>query len=428
MDVFRSRRLALSLVFLIGASIGHAQSGQGSPATDQGSPATGAGSPANQAPDKAALKEMIDGLYTQWDTNQDGKLDVNELTAAIGNPQFRGLQAAVAVLLYNSIAQAETDKLHGEYKDYQTNKADNAAMHAQQKADEKNGEFITRDDALALAAKAPVDKKLFNRAKHVQSINHALFAASDPNLESFHQGGMGDCYLLAVIGAYVRRDPQAVRRIIQQNPDGTYYVHFAIGEDVTVRPLTDGELLMGAREGSTYGVWLSVLEKAWGHIAAEQIERKTGAEVDADADIPSHLMGRGGSPGLVITFMTGHKTAQMPLSLWVKQDPEGGLDKADAMLAKVFKEHRLMAVSTRASVQLPKGIPHGHCLSVFGYDSASRTVTVFNPWGNSLKPADPPGRVNGYPTSHGVFQVPLADFIKIFAGFRYETDQKGTAG
>ncbi|MGA3170714.1 MAG: C2 family cysteine protease [Chthoniobacteraceae bacterium] len=414
---FRSRPLVLSLIFLIGASIGHAQSDQGSPA----------GSPADQAPDSAALKDLIDRLYTQWDTNHDGKLDVNELTAAIGDPQVRGLQAAVAVLLYNSIAQAETDKLHEQFKDYKTNKAENAAMHAQQKADEEKVQFIARDDALALAAKAPVDKKLFRRAKHVQSINHALFAPGDPNLQSFHQGGMGDCYLLAVIGAYVRRDPQAVRRMIQQNPDGTYYVHFTVGEDVTVRPLTDAELLMGAREGSDHGVWLSVLEKAYGHIAAEQKERKTGQEVDADADIPSHLMGRGGSPGIVITIMTGHKTAGMPLSLWVKKDPAHGLDKADALLAKVCDEHRLMAVSTRAGVQLPKGIPHGHCLSVFGYDSASRTVTVFNPWGNSVKPVDPPGLVNGYPTTHGVFQVPLADFIKIFAGFCYETNRPATA-
>ena len=411
---FRSRSLALSLIFLIGTSIAHAQSDQGSPA--------------DQAPDSAALKGLIDRLYTQWDTNQDGKLDVNELAAAIGGPQVRGLQAAVAVLLYNSIAKAETDKLHEQFKDYKTDKAENAAMKAQQKADEKKVEFITRDDALALADQAPVDKKLFGRAKHVASINHALFAPGDPNLESFHQGGMGDCYLLAVIGADVRRDPQAVLRMIQQNPDGTYYVHFAIGEDVTVRPLTDAELLMGAKEGSNHGVWLSVLEKAWGHIAAEQKERKTGEEVDADADIPSHLMGRGGSPGIVITFLTGHKTAQMPLSLWMKKDRAQGLDKADAMLSKVFNEHRLMAVSTRASVQLPKGIPHGHCLSVFGYDSESRTVTVFNPWGNTVKPVDPPGLVNGYPTSHGVFQVPLADFIKIFAGFCYETNQPGTAG
>jgi len=301
---FRSRSLALSLIFLIGTSIAHAQSDQGSPA--------------DQAPDSAALKGLIDRLYTQWDTNQDGKLDVNELAAAIGGPQVRGLQAAVAVLLYNSIAKAETDKLHEEFKDYKTNKAEKAAMHTQQMADEKKVEFITRDDALALADNAPVDKKLLSRAKHVQSINRALFAPGDPNLESFHQGGMGDCYLLAVVGAFVRRDPQAVRQMIQQNPDGTYYVHFAIAEDVTVRPLTDAELLMGAKEGSNHGVWLSVLEKAYGHIAAEQKEKKTGEEVDADADIPSHLIGHGGSPGFVIRIMTGHKTAGMPLSLWIR--------------------------------------------------------------------------------------------------------------
>ena len=65
---------------------------------------------------------------------------------------------------------------------------------------------------------------------------------------------------------------------------------------------------------------------------------------------------------------------------------------------------------------------------VLSYDPALRQVTVFHPWGNHMKPAGPAGLVNGYPTQHGVFEVPLAEFVQIFAGFTYETDQPAAAG
>jgi hypothetical protein len=31
--------------------------------------------------------------------------------------------------------------------------------------------------------------------------------------------------------------------------------------------------------------------------------------------------------------------------------------------------------------------------------------------------------VNGYPTQHGLFEVPLDEFVQVFAGFTYETDK-----
>jgi hypothetical protein len=72
---------------------------------------------------------------------------------------------------------------------------------------------------------------------------------------------------------------------------------------------------------------------------------------------------------------------------------------------------------------LPKGIAHGHVFGVLGYNPVSRMVTMFNPWGNHIKPAGPSGRINGYPTQHGIFAVPLGDFVQIFNGFTYETDR-----
>jgi hypothetical protein len=411
----KPRTLLFALIFGMSAYLARGQS--------EPSP-----SPSDTPPSAAELKATFDSLFTKWDVNQDGRLDGKELTAVIEDPDVHGIDAAIAVMLYRRIQKNETLKLQAEFSDYQSNPADKAKMRAQQAADEKAGESIGRDEALSLADQAPAEKKLFKNAKNIAAINHALFAPGDPNLDTFQQGGMGDCYLLAVVGAFVHRNPHALEKMILQDADGTYQVRFGTGEVATVAPLTDAELLMGAKEGSNHGVWLGVLEKAYRQVAAEQKEAKTGELFDFESDVPGDIMGRGGSPAVTIRVMTGHKTVNAPLFGWVKQDPEGGLDKADALLTKVMHEHRLMAMGTRSGVTLPKGIVHGHCLSVFGYDSDTRMVTVFNPWGNVVKPKGTPGLVNGYPTVHGVFQVPLSDFIKIFAGFCYETNTPAPVG
>jgi hypothetical protein len=48
-------------------------------------------------------------------------------------------------------------------------------------------------------------------------------------------------------------------------------------------------------------------------------------------------------------------------------------------------------------------------------------VRMFNPWGNKHQPAGPPGLEHGYATEHGFFEVPIGEFLQIFAGVEYET-------
>jgi hypothetical protein len=59
---------------------------------------------------------------------------------------------------------------------------------------------------------------------------------------------------------------------------------------------------------------------------------------------------------------------------------------------------------------------------VLGYDPARRMVRVFNPWGNHRTPNGPPGVENGYVTRNGIFEVPLKEFVQVFNGITYETD------
>ena len=189
--------------------------------------------------------------------------------------------------------------------------------------------------------------------------------------------------------------------------------------------MTDAELIMGASEGRDHGVWLSVLEKAYAQIAQEAKERKTGEEFEADDAVTTDFIGHGGYYGPVIVLLTGHKISGAAFPRWVKEAPQPGLQRAHELLTKLSSEHKLMAVCVNGdkSRPRPKGIAGGHIYGVLGYNPADRMVTVFNPWGNRVKPAGPPGLVNGYPTEHGIFEVPLGEFIQVFAGFTYETDK-----
>jgi len=351
----------------------------------------------NQAQKDAGFRQLFTSVFSEWDRNHDGTLDLKELNAVIENPQIHGNDSAIAVYFHRRLQTDDEEKTNG----------------------------LALADVLSLADDPAIQKNISGKAWHIEAINHSLFAPGDPNLLTFHQGGIGDCYLLAVIGTFVYQHPQTMRTMIQPQADGTFQVHFGNGKIVKVEPLTDAELIMGASEGRNHGVWLSVLEKAYAQIDLEAKERKTGEEIGADDAVTTDFIGHGGYYSPVVVLLTGHRAAGAPLGRWVKQDPQSGLEKAHELLAKLSSEHKLMAVCITGdkSRPLPKGIVHGHIYGVLGYNPASRNVTVFNPWGNHVKSAGPPGLVNGYPTQHGIFEVPLREFVQVFAGFTYETDK-----
>jgi hypothetical protein len=356
----------------------------------------------NQEQKDAGFRALFGRVFSEWDRNHDGKLDLKEINAAIENPQVHGDESAVAVVFRRHLQTDDEEKTNG----------------------------LTLAEAWSLADDPGIQKSISGKAGHIETINHSLFAPGDPNLATFHQGGIGDCYLLAVIGAFVYQHPQTVRTMIQPQADGTFQVHFGNGKMVTVEPVTDAELIMGASEGRSHGIWLSVLEKAYARIDLEAKERKNGEDIEADDTVTTDFIGHGGYYSPAMVLLTGHKAAGAPLGRWVKQDPQGGLGKAQVLLAKLSGEHKLMAVATGGDKTrpLPKGIGRGHIYGVLGYDAVRDMVIVFNPWGNQVKPAGPPGLVNGYPTQHGIFEVPLGEFIQIFNGFTYETEKPASAG
>ena len=83
-----------------------------------------------------------------------------------------------------------------------------------------------------------------------------------------------------------------------------------------------------------------------------------------------------------------------------------------------------MTAGTPRSKTLPPEIGDEHEYAVLGFDAKNDMVVLWNPLGNDFKPKQsPPGLKNGYETRGGRFEVPVADFLKIFDGVTWETGE-----
>lgn len=139
-------------------------------------------------------------------------------------------------------------------------------------------------------------------------------------------------------------------------------------------------------------------------------------------DIPLDVISRGGDPQASIALLTGHKSEFFEVLKHAK-DPVHTAKLRAALIAGTKARH-LMCCGTPGKGKTPPGIPDGHCYAVLGFDATTNTVHLWNPWGNEFQPKkEPPGLEDGYPVKDGRFDVPLADFVKIFGYFECETHQ-----
>jgi hypothetical protein len=145
-------------------------------------------------------------------------------------------------------------------------------------------------------------------------------------------------------------------------------------------------------------------------------------------DIPLDAIARGGDPQGTIALLTGHKSEFFEVLKHAKE-PAATRKLRDAMIAGT-KGRLLMSCGTPGDkATLPPGVAGGHCYAVLSFDGATETVHLWNPWGNKYQPKkEPDGLENGYSTKDGHFDVPLADFVRIFGYFECETHEPVNSG
>ena len=75
---------------------------------------------------------------------------------------------------------------------------------------------------------------------------------------------------------------------------------------------------------------------------------------------------------------------------------------------------QLMAQAVVGLTNPPGPLPMNHAYAVLGYNSEDRQLTIWNPWGDDFTPKGPSGIEHGWPRAHGVFTIPLRDFLRVF--------------
>ena len=340
---------------------------------------------ANRDPVSLQLQAICQADFERWDRNHDGKLDSKEINALIEDSNVRRNQAAAVVSMCYKLP----------------------------KADGTNVPSLTRAEVMALTADYGTWQTYMRLCKQLAAINRTLFLAADPSIQTLHQGPVGDCYFIGVLGAVVYRDPEAIRKMIKPFPDGSYEVQFPNRKPIHISAPTDSELVMCAPEGNDHGIWTAVIEKAFAQVRREIKEGKTGVEIEDDDASTRDLLGGGGLMGTSVKTFTGHDSKALRVGAIAKKNPTNAANQVDAVLSELGQfPHRIMAVGM-VKKPLPAGLVGGHCYGVLQYDASRRVVRLFNPWGNEFTPKGPPGMANGYPTRFGTFEMPLEDFVQV---------------
>jgi hypothetical protein len=336
--------------------------------------------------------------FQQWDLDGDGTLSLEETTRLVPQPSFRDASAAAL-----------------------------AAVHFAQRSVSPRATAFTRGLLLEVPSGAgerspPFEFYYATGLAQIRKTERRLFATEAPSLRTIRQGRLGDCYFLATLGAMLNRNPKDVARFIRPRSDGTFAVRFADGKQITIRPLTDAEIALGS-SADQQGLWLNVLEKAYGAIVEIAELRRGIVENALDA------IGDGGDPSTAMGRLTGHDAGLLRFR------PEGPDAVPDDLRVEGFlpvlrsrlltqQRSGLIACCATAKVNVPLGMAREHLYAILDFDAARDVVLLWNPWGNHFEPKGTPGTTSGYRVRQGQFSVPLADFIRIFERLVYETDRE----
>ncbi len=333
-----------------------------------------------------SLTKVVERRFAQWDRDHNEVLDLVEVDHAIADHSVHGRQAALVVSLRYRMAN----------KDHPSK--------------------LTHQQLIKLVEEHDFIKTVEHTIQHLETIDRELFLPTDPDLATFNQGRLNDCYLLSAIAAQAHRSPKSIREMIHPEVTGGFQVVYGDGQKIAVSPLTDSELLLGAKLDNRHGSWLAVLEKSYGIIRKRDRIKKGDHEAVAASTEPIETLNYGNS-GAIISLLTGHHVET--LKLGGSSHP----DKVHDLLAEMTQKKRLLCVGKNKD-KGPPGIVNGHAYAILGYDTQGRHVHVFNPWGNNFTPKGPAGKDHGYVTKNGVFVVPLDQFHSVFSSVEYETDRR----
>ncbi len=316
----------------------------------------------------APFGAVVERNWQRWSRGSDTVVKL-DLIAQYPNPEYRGEDAAALVALETWLRKAGTI-----------------------------------DRASALALQDPRILRIYHgNVLKLRDAKRVLYANGKPTFELLQQGPPGDCYFFAGTGWMALYRWEIIMKTIRELTGGRYEVVFPNGDRAIVDAPTDAELANNDSVSTLRdGLWMPVLEKATGTIQARNI-KKSAALPDPTVAIDI--------PGVPIASIVERWTGKNVLKFTLGR--RAHREKVREALIRMHKHNSLAEVLLLHKP--PAKLPYDHVYAVLGFDSATDTVKIWNPWGTDFTPNGPSGPENGYERKNGVFSLALDEFIDFYS-------------
>lgn len=319
-----------------------------------------------------ALPQVISRNWNQWSKGQL-TIDYHGLIADLSNPAIKGEDAAALAALAR----------------YMRKHNPTGAM--------------SRADVDSMTEINTITQKQYEAfIQSLATMNRLLYAKGKPNFDVLQQGQIGDCFFFSGIGWLAYYRPQVIVDAIIPLDNGQYRVHFPNGMKVTVDTPTDAELLFfNSASTLTDGLWVTLLEKAVGEVLPHYTSR-----VVNNAE-PAYNLAMGGAPATIERIWTGSE----PTVIYLDKNPNRARVR-EALIA--VQQKRLMSQALTPAKSSAHSIAGHHVYAILDFDKSTDVITIWNPWGDEYFPQGPAGIQNGYARKHGIFHMPLDDFMQVY--------------
>lgn len=268
--------------------------------------------------------------------------------------------------------------------------------------------YLKKNPTVDLATAAAIDdpkimERYYRNVLKLRRVKRVLFANGQPTFELLQQGPVGDCYFFSASGWMARNRPGDVMNAITRLDDGRFRVRFANGDEATVTAPTDAELAINDSDSTLQdGIWMSVLEKATGTIQARTYRKS------AEIPDPTVAIDTAGIPiGSVVKRWTGQEVKVFHLGARVQREL--------VRKALVRMQERKSLATSLLLHRPPAKLAYDHVYAIMGFDPATDTVTIWNPWGTDFTPNGPSGPENGYVRQKGIFTLSFDEFVSFYS-------------
>jgi hypothetical protein len=196
--------------------------------------------------------------------------------------------------------------------------------------------------------------------------------ANSVAMNDIKQGQTGDCWMMASLATVAQKDPELIKRMIQQNPDGSYTVTFKekvpglfpetyVDKKVNVQPNFPNNLSQPG-DANRYGkgeIWAQIIEKAYA-------KYKGGYDKI-----------NGGNPAEFLEAVTGRPSTQYLAGMI-------DLTYPFQQLQNDFNSGKSIVLGTNDVITGKYGLVADHAYAVnrvYTDSNGRQMVELYNPWG-----------------------------------------------